>query len=174
MPNPSYDLAPLVRVALVVAAFAAVAVLDALCPSVWSRALAFADAVASRLERPLWRVVAALAAALAAVRLAVVRAALAPLYALANRCDWLYAAICRRRAERAVYSGLTQYEEWRDEAASLPAPLRLSVMAELSPYRPSSRLVARARILRGRNCLLTRAAERAREAARKSAFNPED
>ena len=173
MPDPCYDTAPLWYAVLGFAAFVALIAVEAVCPSVWSRLAALGSRLYAALDRPvecrpLEAACAAPAVAWRAVRVAARWLAFAPVYAFANRCDWFFGWLCYRRAERAVYSGVTLYEEWREEAAALPSYARLSMMAEISPYRPSAKLVKRARSLRGRNCLLTRAAEREREAARRA------
>lgn len=78
----------------------------------------------------------------------------------ANRSGLVFALVCRARAASARYSGLTQYEEWAAEIASIPsASARAALMNEIRRYYPSARLVHRARSLRGKRCAEVRAAE---------------
>lgn len=64
----------------------------------------------------------------------------------------LYRAYCRARYARERCSGLTGYEEWVAEAESLPRAARAALLREIARYRPSPRLVRRARCLSGRLC----------------------
>lgn len=112
-------------------------------------------AVAARLAA--WGVAAAWA-----VRVAPRRAVGWGVAVVCARSEWAFRRVCAARAEKAVYSGLTRYEEWAREVESLPREARLALRGEIRRYRPSERLVMRARRLAGRSCAEVRAAEMAR------------
>lgn len=91
---------------------------------------------------------------------AVAAAARAVRRSLVERSAFLFALDCRRRALGERYSGLTTYEEWVAEIESVPsAAARRVLLREVERYRPSARLVGRARSLAGKFCSVVRARE---------------
>lgn len=67
--------------------------------------------------------------------------------------DILFRIVCRFRYRREVCSGVTAFEEWGGEIASIPdCAARAVLYREIERYRPSGKHIWRSRFLAGRNC----------------------